>query len=593
MQHADEPIKGTPDSPDLLNREKYACQIANGILTVPKSSGFVLSIEGSWGSGKTSFLNLIIKQFENLQAKQRPIVCSFNPWMIGSADALIHSFLVQLAASIGLSSHAKEGEKVARELISYSSIFTVLKFVPGAEPWASLAKDIFKAVGSATEKISSLKKLDIEQQRKAVTNSLRKLDQRIIVLIDDVDRLIPSEVFSMVRLIKAVCDFPGVIYVICYDPEYIDKALSSHIVEGTKGYLDKIVQTRLTLPKISKRDLAVMLNNEYDSLPDDARKEHFPKLSDRLSELYSGGIRYLLETPRDIKRLFNRIRFVEPGCRGEVNLADLMALEIIAIKAPSVYQHIHDVPAAYVGREPGVFTLEDKKEVIKRHADARNKALDSVNERLRDYIRELLKQLFPLPYDKLFQRTSEDAKARGFISAPDLLAIALSAGLPSGEVSYAAAVHYLLKSNEREIIISGLTEAVYLKRFVEQLRYAIKNNKISEPYDAIQRLGIVIDSPIGVAAENTAGDFFDVGLARNIWWLSVDILEAITPNDRRKILINLITDKTLLTLGTSALSQLHAQHGTFPDQAALTADKQWVNASMLKDLTAKWSRMID
>ena len=125
--HTDGAILGTDESPDKLNRTVFAEYIADVILTLPKDSGFVLSLEAPWGHGKTSVLNLIQKRFKEKEAKNQPIVCTFNPWMMGSAETLVQNFLVQLAASIGLTDHVEDGKKAAKKLLAYSEIFSALK----------------------------------------------------------------------------------------------------------------------------------------------------------------------------------------------------------------------------------------------------------------------------------------------------------------------------------------------------------------------------------------------------------------------------------------------------------------------------------
>jgi predicted KAP-like P-loop ATPase len=156
--HTDGAILGTDESPDLLNRTNFAKNIADAILTLPKDFGFVLSLEAPWGHGKTSVMNLIQQQFEQCEEDKHPVVCQFNPWMIGNAETLVQNLLVQLATSIHLTGHAREGKKVAQELLAYSSLLSMLKFVPGAEPWATIAKGVFETAGTSIDKVSDLKK---------------------------------------------------------------------------------------------------------------------------------------------------------------------------------------------------------------------------------------------------------------------------------------------------------------------------------------------------------------------------------------------------------------------------------------------------
>lgn len=592
QQHTDEPILGSTESPDLLNRERFATQVAETILTVPNSSGFVLSLEGPWGYGKTSILNLISRHYNELPEERRPIVCSFNPWMVGNADTLVQSFLVQLAAAIDLTDNVKSGAKAARELLSYSSIFTALKFIPGAEPWASIVEGVVKTVGTATEKISDLKKFNVEQQRTAVIEALGDLDRRIIVFIDDLDRLPPAEVFAMVRLVKAVGDFSGVVYVLCFEPSYVQETLKTHGIERAEEYLDKVIQTRLTLPQISKDDLVTILNRELDALPCDATKAHFLKIEERHNELYFGGLRTLLETPRDIKRLFNRLRFVESGCRGEVNLADLIALQALALKAPTIFQHIRECPAAYVGKDSRGISIKEPKEIVKSFEGARDKALEMVPGRLQRAVRELLEDLFPLLDENGFGVSTDYAKTRGLISSPDRLDVALSSGLPSGEASYAAAMEFLRNPAIRQQSIESVSESGKLSRFVEHLRFAQKEIEVEDVFSAANIIGKILDAEVGAAVENAQRGIFDSGVCKNSWWLVKAMLEKLPPEQRQMVVTKIILNPESLSLGGHAISELHSQHGAFTDNRALPDENRWVDNETLQEITSKWAQLI-
>lgn len=76
----------------------------------------------------------------------------------------------------------------------------------------------------------------------ALENALRKFPQRIVVLLDDLDRLYPAEAYEMVRIIKAVGDLPNVGYVLAWDEKYVSAALDKLNVPLAATYLDKVVQ---------------------------------------------------------------------------------------------------------------------------------------------------------------------------------------------------------------------------------------------------------------------------------------------------------------------------------------------------------------
>lgn len=585
--HTDAPIDGSANSPDLLHRADFSNRIADVINGMPLNSGFVFSIEGAWGTGKTSVLNLIEKRFEELDENDKPIVCNFNPWMIGNVEDLAQSYLIQLASSIQLNHNSDVAARAARELISYSTIFSALRLLPGAEPWASMVKGVLDVVGATTEKVADLKKLNTDKRREAVVTALNALERRIVVFIDDLDRLPPKEVFEMVRLVKAVGDFPSVVYVLCFDPEYVCNALESNQIHLSSGYLDKVIQTRLSLPYIDKEDLLAILNREYDLLPEDAKREHFSKVNERVSWLYQSGIRYLIETPRDIKRLFNRIRFIEPGCRREVNIADIIALETIALKAPSVYDHLRKNPAAYIGVQFGqMASFKKPQEIVESFKDERNTALSSAPQHLQPHIHELLLILFPLVETNNF---NTPPGAGGLICIQDRLAIALSSGLPSNEVSLGTVADFVTKPNGRESTLNQYFSEGKIKRFLDLLNDEVKIAPVVAIDNMAEILGKALDTPLARKEDKAPKGVFDFGLSQKVWWVIKNSLEKLDPTERTTAIKNIASRTDLISLSTLTISFLHAQHGGFQDEKKLPEEHRWVDVASMEKLSLNWA----
>jgi predicted KAP-like P-loop ATPase len=118
--HSDLPIKGDQDSPDRLNREKFSIRLAETLILSPESSSVVMSIEGKWGYGKSSVLNLVKKHLESDKVN-KPIIFDFNPWLVGNAKNLVQEFLVQFASAIGLSDGANKTQSAAILISLFSS----------------------------------------------------------------------------------------------------------------------------------------------------------------------------------------------------------------------------------------------------------------------------------------------------------------------------------------------------------------------------------------------------------------------------------------------------------------------------------------
>lgn len=351
---------------DKLNRTGYAESAAAALRKVSSSKALIVSVEGAWGSGKTSALAMIEAILNQPRSAHKPLIVHFNPWLVGEKDALLRHFLTRIAGAINLSDHSRDGKKAAKEIKAYSKAFDLVKLIPGAEPWASLVKSVFEAVGDATSSVAEYKTPDIETYKRKVEEALCQFQRPIIVFIDDIDRLFPNEVFEMIRIIKAVGELPHIGYVLAWDSAYVSGALEKLGVPYASSYLDKVVQIRMPLPTLSLSARTKLINDALDALPPDALVPRFKEHDRRLSGLYYSGLREMLNQPRDMARVFNAVRMIEPPLRGEIVFADILGLAALSVKAPGVFELIHRNPRLFVGRLPDDYDFHDEsKNLVK------------------------------------------------------------------------------------------------------------------------------------------------------------------------------------------------------------------------------------
>ena len=442
---------------DKLDRTGYAESAAAALRKVSSSAGLVVSIEGAWGSGKTSALAMIEAILNQPGAAHQPLIVHFNPWLVGEKDVLLRHFLSRIAGAINLSDHSRDGKKVAKEIKAYSKAFDLVKLIPGAEPWTSLIKSVFNAVGDATGSIAEYKTPDIEAYKQKVEEALRQFQRPIIVFIDDIDRLFPNEVFEMVRIIKAVGELPHVGYVLAWDSAYVSSALEKLGVPYAGSYLDKVVQIRMPLPSLSLSARRKLINDALDELAPEALVPRFKAHDQRLSGLYYSGLRELLDQPRDMARVFNAVRMIEPPLRGEIVFADILGLAALSVKAPAVFELLRRNPRLFVGRvvdDHGL--LEKSEDVIKDGTPERGLAYDASSSP--SSVQRVVHYLFPSVAE------AEDSYALGHasyvdgtIAHPARLAVALQLSVTSGHVSLEAAKRYLQQPEQRLAVIESLT----------------------------------------------------------------------------------------------------------------------------------------
>lgn len=469
---------------DQLGRRGYAESAVRALARVSANAGFVLSVEGPWGSGKTSTLAMM----EALLGKQETpsVIVHFNPWLIGDRDSLLRLFLAKLAAAVKLTDHAADGKKVAGELKAYGKLFDLVKLVPGAEPWASMFKSVIESTGASVDSVASHRTPDLEAKKGKVADALRHFSRSIVVFIDDVDRLFPAEVFEVIRIVKAVGDLPNVGYVLAWDPEYVCEALKAANVPRADSYLDKVVQVRMPLPAISIEARGKLINAELARLHPDADHAHFPNAQDRLSELYFSGLRELLEQPRDFARVFNTVSVIEPTLRGEVVLADIVGFSALMVKASAVYELMRKEPRWFVGLLPGDHgPLKKSEDLLKEGAAQREQAFERCDRP--SAVRALVHHLFPLTEradDEFTMGRVVDVK--GHIAAPARLLVALQMHVSGTDVSYVLARRYLLHPARRAEICQSLSTQNCLE-FLEGLGDVIESTRAAG-VDDVDRL---------------------------------------------------------------------------------------------------------
>ncbi|MCW9550884.1 KAP family P-loop NTPase fold protein [Klebsiella oxytoca] len=468
--HNDQPIHGGAEDPDLLNRLDFANHLANILLLNPQDECLTVSLEGEWGYGKTSVINLVKCALN--EKESFPTIIEYNPWLAGKPESLIQDFLLQFSSQLNIKDKSEIALNAAKEIIAYSSLFNIAKLVPGAEPWASITEKLLSDVGNTTKEIVELKKIDLLDRKKRVADSIRKLKSPIIVIIDDIDRLTPSETFQVLRLVKAVADFSGTSFLLAFDSNYLVSVLDKNGIVNASEYINKIVQLRVPLPVISERDMNELANIELESLSERSLTDRFEDDQDRLNWIYHRHFKHLIRSPRELKRFFNHLRFMLEQVEGQVCFSDLFALSIVSTKSNQIYEHIKSTPEAYIGKRfsnDGMM-LGKPLDITKSYEDERTGLLTKFGTRESELLKKLLGYIFPLinsggysPY------SASDADAAGRVSVPQRLHVAFHYKTPTGYLSDQDILHFISGEIDRQEFLSNVITEDADDRFFEMM----------------------------------------------------------------------------------------------------------------------------
>ena len=382
---SDDPVSD-PDL-DRFNRWPFSQRVAQTIALRKDPSCIVVGIYGAWGEGKTTVLNFIQKE---LNRHDNIIMVKFNPWRFGDESQLMRSFFSTLAEALGKNfSTAKE--KVGEWIEEYASIVAPLNLQFGviqASPGEGI-KEIGRKLSSAT----------METLKERIENILRKEKKRVVVLMDDIDRLDKSEIHVLFRLIKLTADFSYTAYVLAFDDDMVAAALGDKYGTGNtdagKSFLEKIVQVPLHLPFAESSSLREFCYEGIDEAINMANIQLDKQQVQRFSFGFVEGLEIRMNTPRIAKRYCNAVTFALPILKGEVNPVDLLLIEGIRVFYPNLYDTIKDNPDAFLESAERVFNNNQSDTENKRRIAIIDNGIKELNNDEKECAKKLIKSLFP------------------------------------------------------------------------------------------------------------------------------------------------------------------------------------------------------
>jgi hypothetical protein len=373
---ADRPIKTAAE--DRLGFAPVARRLAEVILDQSAQDGLVFGIEGEWGSGKSTLINLAISALRH--ASPAPEIIEYSPWLVGSRDDLLAHLFDELAAAACKIDPAEptdvpppqrwrdritkrlwgdahyrltRKERLKKQIGGKLKAFGALAggFSKVIKSSAAFGVPYTEAAGAIAERAgegakSLLASPSITKRKAEIVSALKILSRRIVVFVDDLDRLEPREASEVLRLIRAVADFPNVIYMLSYDIDVVSNTLQKAIqVDDGHAFIKKIVQVSFRVPRPEAFDLRRWFHDEVQRLfaNEIAQESNLQRsVAQRLARAIDiQGGRYLT-TPRDVVRTLNSLRLQAIPVRAHIDVADMVWLQLIRIGNPTFYAWIEN-----------------------------------------------------------------------------------------------------------------------------------------------------------------------------------------------------------------------------------------------------------
>jgi predicted KAP-like P-loop ATPase len=319
----DKPL-GKEDNDDF-NRMPLASQIGKMISSTKSDESMAIGLFGEWGAGKTSLLYLL---GSFLETETNCIVVRYNSWFYKDNPNLIQELLNSITKEI-YNRNGFQNHDIINTIADYAKKLSELKL--GDSPASfKLIKDLF-----SSEK-------NVMELKEAVNKLLKEIDYRIVIIVDDLDRLTGSETSTVLQTVKLIGDFPNTTYILACDEDRVAQVISEQFYSKKdsklgKDFLEKIIQVPIYLARPERCLITNYFINEIQKIC----KESDIALSDnillRLKEIWEDSIGQLDWTMRRIKRLINVTTVLIPLQKGNVNIVDLIYLEALRLLFPDIY----------------------------------------------------------------------------------------------------------------------------------------------------------------------------------------------------------------------------------------------------------------
>lgn len=344
----DTPIKTREQ--DLIGRAPFAERLADILKSAAGPEPLVIGLYGPWGSGKTSVINLVENALSRKDddGKAGVSVVRFEPWNYLTVEQLLAQFLKEVGDALDKDAHGRRklcGKlrgKRPEVLNAFAAYSEALLMTAGAAaslagvPLAGVAVPAFGNCSTSRLRKSADRAGSVSAKKQALEKELLKFDGRVVVIIDDIDRLPNDQVRMVFQLVASLAKLPKINYLLSFDEEVVTRALSE--VQKCDGaeYLEKVVQVPVRLPSVSSGDLERMLFKDINAIFDAFAYREKDLDGKRWSGVCLTFLNNRFSTIRELRRFANALKAKLSTLPQFCCFEDVVALTVLELKAPKL-----------------------------------------------------------------------------------------------------------------------------------------------------------------------------------------------------------------------------------------------------------------
>jgi len=254
-----------------LGREKYA-SVLTGVLST-YSEGFVLAIDGKWGTGKTTFVKMWQQDLNNNDFK----TVYFNAWENDFEDDPLAALMAELKSVSDIKTEQKYASTLKKAAVFAKTITPgIVKAIANKYVDTDIIKELLEGTSKGiTETFQSKvndyanRKNGIKEFKESLSDFINEtvVDKPVVFIIDELDRCRPDYAVSVLEKVKHFFSIPNIVFVLSIDKEQLGNA-----VKGVYGsecldseeYLKRFIDLEYILPKPKQGDFYNYLYDYYE-----------------------------------------------------------------------------------------------------------------------------------------------------------------------------------------------------------------------------------------------------------------------------------------------------------------------------------------
>lgn len=301
---------------------------------------FSIGLIGPWGHGKTTFIRALKNRLKHQTRKKEILEVNFSPFLNHKKDEIIVEFFTALSEQL-----SRYSGRLAKSLKDYSN--SLVKLYKNQE-----ITDILSNQNSIHGKSA-------HELYEEINAQIGVVNKKIVVYVDDVDRLNADEILEVLKLIRNTSNFSNTIFILAFDKGYVIKALSEERKYMAKKYVDKFFQLEVYLPEIQTGELRNYLN-ELLKNSSGIEPRNYLMFEDAINSeelLFSDFVKNY----RDVIRLANQIIYEHNLVKDlfiEVDLTDCINLIFLKTNYPLFFQEIYNNRSIYLHLDNGTYSLK-------------------------------------------------------------------------------------------------------------------------------------------------------------------------------------------------------------------------------------------